>query len=265
LTPLYALFAALLLAAPDADFQTQFVNGLKALDQHNLAVAKTDLQAANRMQPANPRVWAALAQTYWRLKESALAAEAAGKAEKLGAEDPVTLRALAFFYAEQKKFLKAGDFEARCAARDTQDQAAVTRAMLDYLQANEPKKAIDLALGTTGWESRADIRNLLGKAYEADGQILKTLPELRAAVVLKPDDESYFFDLLQTLLSHYNFDAAIQFGEIGRQRFPRSAQIALATGVAYYGAKGSKQTDAAINAFLDAVGTALPFSGAASQ
>jgi tetratricopeptide (TPR) repeat protein len=253
LTPIFAVLAALLLAAPDADFQTEFVNGLKALDRHNLAVAKADLQTANRMQPSNPRVWVALAQTYWRLKQPALAAEAAGNAEKLGAEDPVTLRALAFFYAEQKKFLKAGDFEAKCAAKDTQDQAAVTRAMLDYLQADQPKKAIDLALATTGWESRADIRNLLGKAYETDGQILKTIPELREAVVLKPDEESYFFDLLQTLLNHYNFDVAIKFAEVGRKRFPGSAQIALAAGVAYYGAKGSKQTDAAITAFLDAI------------
>jgi tetratricopeptide (TPR) repeat protein len=253
LTQLVTICLALFLSSTEADFQTQFVGGLKALNQNNLPAAKAALQAAGRMQPANARVWAALAQTYWRLKETTLAADAAGRAEKLGAEDPVTLRALAIFYAELKKFSKAGDLEARCAARDSQDSSAVTRAMFDYLQANQPKKAIDVALATAGWEGRADIRNLLGKAYEADGQILKTLPELREAVVLKPDDESYYFDLLQTLLSHYNFEEAIKFAEVGRKRFPGSAQIALAAGVAYYGAGGSRQTDAAINAFLDTI------------
>jgi Flp pilus assembly protein TadD len=208
------------------------------------------LQAASRLEPANPRVWVALAQTYRKLKETTLAADAAGKAEKLGAEDPVALRALATYYSEQGKFSKAGDLEARCAAKDGNDSSAVTRAMSDYLQAEQPKRAIDLALATADWERRADIRNLLGKAYEADGQILKTMPELREAVQLKPDDEAYYFDLMQALLSHFNFDIAIRIGEEGRRRFPRSAQIALGTGVAYYGAF---QTDAAADAFLDTI------------
>jgi len=247
LTLLATSFLSLLLFSGEADFQTQFVGGLKALNQQDLATAKTDLLAANRLQPANPRVWAALAQTYWRLKQPAAAAAAAEKAEKLGPDDPVTLHALAFFYAEQAKFSKAGDMEARCAAKDDKDAAATTRAMLDYLRAEQPKKAIDLALATPGWEGRADIRNLLGKAYDADGQILKVLPELREAVQLKPDDESYYCDLLQAMLSHYDFEVAITFGELGRKRFPASAQIALDTGVAYYGAY---QTGAAIDAFL---------------
>ena len=253
MTPLFTALLALWLIPADGDFQAQYVSGLKALNQQDLPGAKAGLEAANQLQPDNPRVWVALAQTYWRLKETNLAAQAASNAEKFGAEDPVTLRALALFYSEQDEFLKAGDIEASCAAKDSQDRSAVTRAMLDYLRAAQPKKAIDLALATAGWEARADIRNLLGKAYEADGQILKTLPELREAVVLKPDDESYYFDLLQALLSHYNFEAAVGFAEAGRKRFPGSAQIALAAGVAYYGAKGANQTSAAIDAFLQTI------------
>lgn len=250
MTQLVTVCLALFLFATEADFQAQFVSGLKALNQKNLPAAKTALQAASRMQPSNPRVWVALAQTYLKLRETGSATDAAGKAEKFGAEDPLVLRTLATFYSEQGKFSKSGDLEALCAAKDSQDTSAVTRAMADYLQADQPKKAIDLALATAGWELRADIRNLLGKAYEADGQILKTLPELREAVELKPDDESYYFDLLQALLNHFNFDIAIRIGEEGRRRFPRSAQIALATGVAYYGAF---QTDPAADAFLDTI------------
>ena len=250
MTPRFATFLALFLFSAQADFEAQFVNGLKALNEHNLGAAETSLQAASRLQPANPRVWVALAQTWWRLRKPALAAEAARKAETFGAKDPATLRSLAIFYSEQKKFAKAGDMEALCAALDTQDPSAVARAMLDYLQADLPRKAIDLALATPGWEATADIRNMLGKAYEADRQILKTIPELQAAIRLKPQEESYFFDLMQVLLHHFNFEVAMQTGEIGRKFFPRSAQIALATGVAYY---GQNQSDAAIDAFLAAI------------
>jgi tetratricopeptide (TPR) repeat protein len=247
LKPLLAPFLALFLLAAQTDFEAQFLTGLKALNEHNLAVAETSLQAASRLRPANSRVWVALAQTWWKLRKTALAAEAARKAETLGANDPTTLRSLAIFYSEQKKFAKAGDLEARCAALDSQDPSAATRSMLDYLQAEQPKKAIAIALATPGWETRADIRNLLGKAYEADGQILKTIPELQEAIRLKPGEESYFFDLMQVLLQHFNFEAAIQAGEAGRKMFPNSAQIALATGVAYY---GQNQSGAAIDAFL---------------
>jgi tetratricopeptide (TPR) repeat protein len=202
------------------------------------------------LQPTNPRVWIALSQTYLRLRKTALANDAADKAERFGAEDPITLRLLATFYSEQNNFARAADIEVRCAAKDKQDVMAPVRAMGDYLQADQPRKAIALALATAGWEGRADIRNLLGKAYEADGQILKTIPELQEAIRLQPREESYYFDLIQVLVAHYNFDVAIRMGESGRKRFPASAPIALLTGVAYY---GQNQPDAAIDAFLEAI------------
>jgi tetratricopeptide (TPR) repeat protein len=233
-----------------SNFEAQFVAGLNALNRLDLPAAQEGLLAASRLQPANPRVWVALSQTYLRMGKTALAGDAAGKAERFGGDDPVTLRLLAVFYAERNQFARAGDIEVRCAAKDRQDSMATARAMADYLQADQPRKAIDLALATAGWEGRADIRNLLGKAYEADGQILKTIPELEEAIRLQPGEESYYFDLVQVLVGHYNFDAAIRIGEAARKRFPASAPLALLTGVACY---GQNQPDAAIDALLEAV------------
>lgn len=245
-----AAFLALALLAGQSEFEAQYVSGLKALNNLDLTTAQTDLLAASRLQPANPRVWIALSQTYLRLRKTALANDAAARAEKFGAEDPVTLRLLATFYSEQNNFARAADIEVRCAAKDKQDVMAPVRAMADYLQADRPRKAISVALATAGWEGRADIRNLLGKAYEADGQILKTIPELQGAIRLQPGQESYYFDIVQVLVAHYNFEVAIQMGEAARKRFPASAPIALLTGVAYY---GQNQPDAAIDAFLEAI------------
>ena len=233
------IFLALLLAF-QADFQSQFVAGLKALNDNNLAAAQASLLAAGKLQPSNARVWVALAQTYSKLKKPVLAADAALRAEKLGARDPVTLGTLAAYYEGQNKFAKAGDLAALAAAPE--------RAMADYIQANQPKKAIANALATPGWEEKAGIRNLLGKAYEADGQVLKTLDELQAAIRLAPGEEVYWSDLLEMLLDHYNFEEVIKAGQSARQRFPRSADIALSMGIAQY---ASNQTDAALDSFLE--------------
>ena len=73
---------------------------------------------------------------------------------------------------------------------------------------------------------------------------------MEEAIRLDPGNESYYFDLTQVLLSHYNFEPARETGELGRKRFPASAQMALATGVAYY---GLNQSDLAIDAFLAAI------------
>jgi tetratricopeptide (TPR) repeat protein len=225
-----------------SDFQAQYVAGLQALNKLDLPAAQTSLLAASKIQPANPRVWIALSQTYLRMGKTALANDAALKAERFGAEDPVTLRLLAVFYTEQNKFAKAAEIEIRAKAPE--------RAMADYLQADQPRKAIEVGLAISGWEGRADVRNLLGKAYEADGQILKTIPELQEAIRLQPGEESYYFDLVQVLVAHYNFEAALRIAEVALKRFPSSAPLEMLAGVAHY---GLNQPEPAVDAFFKAI------------
>ena len=67
----------LLLVLLADQFDTTFKAGLIALNENQLAVAESHLEAASRLQPRNARVWLALAQTYWKLNESTKAEEAA--------------------------------------------------------------------------------------------------------------------------------------------------------------------------------------------
>jgi tetratricopeptide (TPR) repeat protein len=179
---LITAFLALFLLISQDDFQTQFASALKALHEQNFAAAQAGLQAASQLHPADPHVWLALAETYWKLGNSDLAAEAAGKAEKLGVNDLVTRRGLALF-------------------------------------------------------------------YEANGQSPKAVQELRAVIRLQPD-EVHYFDLIQLLLRHYDFNGAIQESETGLKKFPKSAQLTLAAGVAYY---GQDQSEQAIEKFLQTI------------
>jgi tetratricopeptide (TPR) repeat protein len=116
-----------------------------------------------------------------------------------------------------------------------------------HLQARQPKPAIDLANRALAKEKRAALHNLLGKAYEADGQFDKTVIELQKAIQLAPREESYVFDLAYVLLLHQNFDVAIQLLERARKIFDRSAQLELALGIAYY---GQRKFSEAVDAFL---------------
>jgi hypothetical protein len=80
----------------------------------------------------------------------------------------------------------------------------------------------------------AELRNLLGKALGRLGERAKAVGELQSAIRLQPDDEGFRFDLGQFLLRNSDFGTAATVLEDAHQRLPRSAQIELALGVAYY-------------------------------
>ena len=183
------IFLVCLLSA-QGDFDAQFARGVKALSERDFDTAETILLAASLQQPSNTRAWAALAQTYLELRKLQPALDAAQKAEKCGANNAVTQRNLAIFYAK------------------------------------------------------------LAKIYESDGRTQDTVEALRQAIRLSPGDESYYFDLAQVFLNHFDFQEAGKLSDLGTKRFPGSAQLALAAGVSYY---GLDQTDKAIDSFLTTI------------
>lgn len=81
-------------------FETTFHDGLIALSQNNLSVAESQLEAASHLEPHSPRVWLALAQTYWKEHKAPQAASAVQNAENWGANDAVVTNALKVFYSE---------------------------------------------------------------------------------------------------------------------------------------------------------------------
>jgi Flp pilus assembly protein TadD len=192
-------------ASQTASFDDELRRGLLAL-KRNPAEAREPLERASQLQPQNPRVWTALAQAYLSAKQIDQANAAAQRAETLGANDPVVQHALAMFFSETGDLLKAADLERRFASSKAADPQAATRAAKLSLQAAEAAHDPQTALA-----------------------------ELRKAAELAPLDETYTFDLGQVLLRHGDFADALKVFEAARQRFPMSAQIELAYGVAAYG------------------------------
>ncbi|MBI3684156.1 MAG: tetratricopeptide repeat protein [Acidobacteria bacterium] len=72
---------------------------------------------------------------------------------------------------------------------------------------------------------------------------------LREAILKQPDVESNYSDLGNLLLRTQNFPQAAIVLEAAKGRFPKSAQVMLSLGVAYY---GQRKFPEAVGAFLEA-------------
>src|SRR5207245_1245488 len=108
------------------------------------------LEEASRLEPKDARVWLALAQTHQKSGHAQLAEQAAGRAQQLAPDDPLILHGLAIYYS----------------------------------QAGQPKATIEVAKKALASENSASLHNLLGKAYDQDGQAAQAVRELQQAVEL---------------------------------------------------------------------------------
>jgi tetratricopeptide (TPR) repeat protein len=230
----------LLLADP---FETAYRAGLAALNNNDLGVAESQLESASRLQPQNAGVWLALAQTYWKLKKAQASQAAASRAESL-AQDPAVLHGLAFFYSEASNFARAAELETRYAASAPDAYPAAVEL---YLRAGKLAAAMEVARKGLAAQDRAELHNLLGKAYQAQGDAASAVTEFKAAIERSPYEEPFYFDLAQLQLKQQNFGAALKTLAAGRKNFDKSAQLELAAGVAYYGLRRFPE---AIDAFL---------------
>jgi Flp pilus assembly protein TadD len=237
----------LLLWADPASLDNALRAGLEALQRHDLPVARARLEQAARIAPGNAKVWLGLAQTYWKLHLSDLAQSAAAKAQQAEPEDPLVLHSLAYFYAETGDPAKAAPFEAQYANKTPGDPEAYSRAVDLYLQASQPKPAIELARAALTREDRANLHDLLGEAYEMDSQPARAASEIERAIQLDRYNESYYFDLGRLYLRNDNPAAAARTFENSAKIFAKSPQLELARGVAYY----------ALRRFADAAGCFL--------
>ena len=250
--PSFALLACILAAALGAQsFEEELRRGLVALSANDLPQARQSLETASRLQPGNATVWAALAQTYLRAKETALAGEAAGRSAVLASPDSPVKHALALFYSETGDLPKAAEAERQYASGKSADPQAAARAADLSLRAGEPQQAIDWATAALGKGASPALHHLLGQAYAAANQPDPALRELRAAVESDPQVEEFVFDLGQMQLHAADFSGALATFDVGRHRFPASAQIELAYGVALY---GQRRFTEAIDSFLRVVG-----------
>jgi Flp pilus assembly protein TadD len=240
-----------LLFLADPGYDQLLQQGLVALKTNRMEDARLKLERAVKLKPDGGEAWAALAQTYARLKFTVSAHNAAARAEAVAGKNPAVLRGLADYYVAAGDSTHAADYEERYAlAAGARDSDAILRAVTLRIQAKQAKQAIALALKALVLGDNAQLRGLLASAYELDKQPVRAINEYNRAIILDPYEESYYFQLSQLLMDQENFATARQVLEAARKIFDKSPQIELALGTAYYGLK--KYDDAGF-AFLKTV------------
>jgi tetratricopeptide (TPR) repeat protein len=141
---LYAFLLAFQSASASTQFDTTFREGLIALNRNDLTLAESRLSAASRLEPRNPRVWVALAQTCWKQGKPLEAETAAANAEANAADDAVARNAIDRFYAD------AGErfyFEAAQAHLRQQDFAAAIKTLDGARKRLPGRPQLELASG----------------------------------------------------------------------------------------------------------------------
>jgi tetratricopeptide (TPR) repeat protein len=228
-------------------FEDEFRQGLMALNGRDLPQARQHLENASRLKPDNAMVWVALAQTYLHGKETALADQAAARATRLAPADSPAQHAIAMFYSETGDFAKAASAECLYASSHSTDAAAAVSAADMSLRAGDAAQAVQWAQAALKRGDSAQAHHLLGMAYAASNRPDDAERELRTAAGRDPLTESYLYDLGQMQLRRADFASAAATLGKACQRFPNSAQIQLAYGVAAY---GQRRFADAIDAFL---------------
>jgi tetratricopeptide (TPR) repeat protein len=212
-----------------------------------LPQARQHLESASRLKPDNAMVWAALAQTYLHGKETGLANQAAARATSLAPADSPAQHALAMFYSETGDFAKAASAECLYASSRGADAASALSAADLSMRAGNAAQAVEWAQTALKRGDSAQAHHLLGMAYAASNRPDEAERELRTAAARDPLTELYAYDLGQIELRRADFASAAATLEKACRRFPNSAQIQLAYGVAAY---GQRRFADAIDAFL---------------
>jgi tetratricopeptide (TPR) repeat protein len=233
-------------SAVDADLRA----GLLALDRNDLVHACEFLERAVKQDPRSAVGWVALAQSYLRSGRRDGAMAAARNAEQFGGDTPAIEHALALFYAGTGDPARAADWERRFAASPGAGADPAANAAALSLDAGQPEMAIQWARTALERQDSPRLHNLLGKAYQAGGQLDDAIGELRLAAQAAPPQEAFVYDLGQALLLRQDFEQALAVLDEGRRQFSENPSIAVAFGVACY---GRRRFDDAVTAFLDAV------------
>src|SRR5262245_58475673 len=99
------------------------------------------------------------------------------------------------------------------------------------------------------WKTPVLFFALLGQDSVPSSDPAKAVITLQEAIRREPDRESNYTDLGNLLLRTQNFPQAVTILEAARIRFPKSPQVVLSLGVAYY---GQRRFPDAVDAFLAA-------------
>jgi tetratricopeptide (TPR) repeat protein len=248
---LVSLLLALLCGhAAQSDYETTLREGQAAFQANDLATARQKFEQASQIQPRDPRVWLALAQTLLKSNEPAQADQAAAKAAALASDDPATVHGLAVYHAAAGHWQQAAESEERFARQRPGDSEAIGRAAEFYLRAKAAKQAVEILRWGIANENRAPLQIRLAQASLAAGAPQDAVEAFEQAIRLQPYEERLYFELAHLLLQLQQADRALEVLDRGGKIFDKSPQLELLRGIAFY---AQRKFTEAVDSFLRSI------------
>jgi len=80
---------------------------------------------------------------------------------------------------------------------------------------------------------KAELHNLLSRAYAQSGRIQEAYDALRTATKIEPRDETNYLDLMLLCLEHENWDLSLEISGIALQIIPQAYKVRLQRGAVF--------------------------------
>ncbi len=153
------------------------------------------------------------------------------------------------FYVHENKLNAAVPYLAKAYKLNPDDYNNAYDLALAYLETGATESSRGVVESLIRRQDRAELHNLLGEIEEKSGHVEQSAREYETAARMDPS-ETNLFDLANELLLHRGFDPAVKVLTFAIQKYPQSAQLQVALGVALYSVG---QYDAALEALCRAI------------
>jgi tetratricopeptide (TPR) repeat protein len=120
---------------------------------------------------------------------------------------------------------------------------------LAYLETGATQSSREVIQILIQRQDKAELHNLLGDIEEKDGHVQQSAEQFEIAARMDPSEKN-LFDLANELLLHRGFQPGLKVLDFATQKYPNSAKLRVALGVAHY---SLGQYDQALEALCQAV------------
>jgi tetratricopeptide (TPR) repeat protein len=191
------------------------------------------LQKAVRLKPTDAPARTNLATSFMRIGKPDLALPQFQKAAELAPDSVDANHNLGEAYVRLGKIPLAIPFLQRAQTMEPSSYDNGYDLALAYIVTNRLPDARQLVHELLKQRNSAELHNLLGQVEEKDGQFVAAVNEYEAAAHMDPS-ESNLFDWGSELLVHRTLEPAIEIFQHATERYPSSARLQIALGMALY-------------------------------
>jgi predicted Zn-dependent protease len=102
-----------------------------------------------------------------------------------------------------------------------------------YLETGATQTSREVIQALIQRQDKAELHNLLGDVEEKEGHVQQSVEQYETAVRMDPSEKN-LFDLANELLLHRGFQPGLKMLDFATQKYPQSAKLRVALGVARY-------------------------------